>query len=72
MSQDHQDARLNKLEMLFAEQEYTIETLNAIVTRQGDELRLLTRHLESYKAQLNELKDRLPPGEFADEKPPHY
>ena len=64
--------RINRLEILFSEQEYTIETLNTIVTRQGDEIRSLNGQIEAFKVQLSELKQQLPTTGAMDEKPPHY
>ena len=72
MTQDHQDARLNKLEMMIAEQEYTIETLNTIVTRQSMELSQIKGQLEVFRQQLKDMKKQLPESTSVDEKPPHY
>ena len=72
MTIESQSARLSKLETLFCEQEYTIETLNTIVTQQNDEIKLLTTQFEIMKHQLKELKKQIPEMIIEDEKPPHY
>ena len=72
MSEIDPAERLDKLEILFAEQEYTIETLNAIVTRQSDEIAKLWQLSERFKQQLRDFKQQLPESDAADEKPPHY
>jgi SlyX protein len=69
---DHND-RISKLEIIFSEQEYTIETLNEVITRQDKDIALLQQQLKSFKLQLAEIKKMIPEGEAAaDEKPPHY
>jgi SlyX protein len=69
---DH-NARISKLEIMFSEQEYTIETLNTVITRQDRDIGSLQQQLELLKLQLREMKKMLPEGEPpGDEKPPHY
>ena len=64
--------RLTRLEMLFSEQEHTIQSLNDIVTQQTRQINRLGSDLEVLKQQYQELKSELP-GEFSEiEKPPHY
>ena len=64
--------RLTRLEMLFSEQEHTIQSLNDIVTQQSHLISRLGSDLQALKQQYQELKSELP-GEFSDiEKPPHY
>ena len=64
--------RLTRLEMLFSEQEHTIQSLNDIVTQQTRLISRLGSDLEVLNQQYQELKSELP-GEFSDiEKPPHY
>lgn len=72
MSEQDPAERINKLEILFAEQEYTIETLNTIVTRQSNEIARLWELSERFKQQLQDFKQQLPEGNISDEKPPHY
>ena len=64
-------ARLNRLEMLFSEQDYTIQALNQITSRQDQEMRQLRSDLQLLKRQYVELKTNLPP-QAVDDKPPHY
>jgi uncharacterized coiled-coil protein SlyX len=64
--------RLTRLEMLFSEQEHTIQSLNDIVVQQTRQISKLSSDLQALKQQYQELKSELP-GEFSDiEKPPHY
>jgi len=65
--------RLGKLEILFSEQEYTIETLNTVITRQDRDIDQLQQQVELLNLQLKELKKMVPQGDAPqDEKPPHY
>ena len=65
--------KLDRLEMLFAEQDYTIQTLNDMVAQQDQEISQLNVSLELLKDQLQalrfELSGDIDPG---NEKPPHY
>ena len=76
MSKSLQD-RLDKLELLYSEQDHTIQTLNDMVAQQGQEIAGLHSRLEQTKIQLRSLKaeaesevDSPDHGEF--EIPPHY
>jgi SlyX protein len=67
------DTRICKLEMMSSEQEYTIEALNSVITRQDRDIGLLQQQLELLKLQLREMKKMEPENEVpSDEKPPHY
>jgi SlyX protein len=70
-SQDHTD-RITRLEMLISEQEYTIETLNTIVTQQANRVDSFESQVEWLKQQLKDLKQHLPASSPGHEKPPHY
>jgi uncharacterized coiled-coil protein SlyX len=72
MTQDNPEQRINRLEMLFSEQEYTIETLNEIVTRQSSEISRLTAQLGDLKQQFKDMREQLPDNIAGHEKPPHY
>ena len=72
MTKENNADRLSKLEILFCEQEYTIETLNSIVTQQNLDIKQLTGQLELFKHQLQDLKKQLPEDIIVDERPPHY
>lgn len=66
-------AQLDRLEILYTEQDYTIQALNNMVARQDREISRLDTHIERLEVQLQSLKSDLPgdvdPG---FEKPPHY
>ena len=64
--------RINQLEILFTEQEYTIETLNSVVTRQAQDLDILSARVERLKLQIKDLKTNDSANEVMDERPPHY
>ncbi len=68
------EKKLTIIETLYSEQEYTIHTLNNIVTRQDREISSLAEELKWLKRQLMTLKEQLPGSEENrfDEKPPHY
>ncbi len=69
---DH-STRISKLEIMFSEQEYTIEALNTVITRQDKDIGLLQQQIELLKLQLREVKKMAPENEApSDEKPPHY
>ena len=67
------DAKLSRLEMLYTEQDYTIQTLNNMVAQQDQEISRLNISVEQLKVQLQSLKtdasSDIDPG---FEKPPHY
>jgi uncharacterized coiled-coil protein SlyX len=70
-------SRLDKLELLYSEQDHTMQTLNDMVAQQGQEISRLHSRLEQIKAQLQSLKTEAASevespshGEF--EIPPHY
>lgn len=68
--------RLEKLEILFSEQEYTLQTLNEIVTCQADKIDQLDVLLQYYKAQIKTLQEAqnssTPEQQALEERPPHY
>lgn len=68
------EEKLTAIETLYSEQEYTVHTLNEIVTRQDREISRLGDELKWLKRQLMALKEQLPDseGNADDEKPPHY
>ena len=72
MQASHQ-ARLEQLEVLYSEQDYLVQTLNATVAQQEQEILRLGQSLERISAQLQSLKNSL--GDEIDplvDKPPHY
>lgn len=67
--------RLENIEILFSEQEYTLQTLNEIVTRHANKIDLLEEKINLYKEQiiaLQESQHSESNGEVVDERPPHY
>lgn len=64
--------KIAKLEVLFAEQEYTVQTLNDIVTRQDRDIAKLKSDYMDLKSQYIDLKSQLPDQEVSSEIPPHY
>ncbi len=66
--------KLTEIETLYSEQEYTIHTLNDIVTRQDKEISRLSADLQWLKLQLLELKEQIPDAGMSsiNEVPPHY
>jgi SlyX protein len=62
--------RIDALEMRAAEQERTIEDLNATVLAQWKEIETLNRQIARLGAQLQEIEGRLPTG--PEPPPPHY
>lgn len=64
--------QIAKLEMLFSEQEHTLQTLNDIITRQDRDIGKLMLDFESLKLQYMDLKSQLPDQQITSEIPPHY
>jgi len=64
-------ARVDALEMRAAEQERTIEDLNATVLAQWKEIESLNRKIARLGAQVQELEAQAPSGE-PEPPPPHY
>ena len=66
-------ARLEHLETLYSEQEYTVQALNDTVAQQDREISSLTLSIEQLRDQIKALKTELPGDISSDnEKPPHY
>lgn len=67
------EVKLAHLETLYAEQDYTIQSLNDIVAQQDQEISRLNISIEQIKSQLQVLKAELDPGISMEiEQPPHY
>jgi uncharacterized coiled-coil protein SlyX len=64
--------QITRLEMMYSEQEYTIQSLNAIVARQSSEISDLKSELQALKLRYQELRSELPDQLNDIEKPPHY
>ena len=70
---DSLQSRLDKLEILYSEQDYTIQTLNKLVAQQDREVARLTHNLEQLQQQLQTLRSELSGDtDSADQPPPHY
>jgi SlyX protein len=63
-------ARLDKLEMLAAEQERVIEDLNETITGQWREVETLKRRIAKLDDELREVEAGMPAPPI--QKPPHY
>jgi len=73
MPQNNLTHRIDKLEILFSEQDFTVEALNDVITRQSSKIDQLEQQLELLKHQLRELKKQIPEtATIVNEKPPHY
>ncbi len=67
------ESKLTRLEMLYAEQDYTIQTLNDVVAQQVQEISMLNLNIERIKDQLQMLKAEMSSNIHPiAEKPPHY
>lgn len=67
------EVKLAHLETLYAEQDYTIQSLNDIVAQQDQEISQLNISIEQIKSQLQVLRAELDPAISAEfEQPPHY
>lgn len=65
--------KLAHLEMLYSEQEHTVQTLNEVVAQQDLEIAQLNTSIEQIKIQLQALRSELSPDISSDsEAPPHY
>lgn len=62
--------RIDALEMRFAYQDETIETLNQTITAQWTEIDRLTRQLAELKERVRDAESNVPGP--ANERPPHY
>ena len=70
---DSLQARLEHLETLYSEQEYTVQALNDTVAQQDREIARLTLSVERLKDQLIALKTEGSSNISSDnEPPPHY
>jgi uncharacterized coiled-coil protein SlyX len=70
---DSLQSRLDQLEVLYSEQDYTIQTLNKQVTQQDREIARLTQNLEQLQQQLQGLRSELSGDtDSGDQPPPHY
>ncbi len=70
---DSLQSRLERLEILYSEQDYTIQSLNDMIAQQEREISLLKLNIEQFKLRLqaltSDLSDDIDP---SFEQPPHY
>jgi uncharacterized coiled-coil protein SlyX len=70
---DSLESKLTRLEMLYTEQDYTIQTLNEVVAQQDQEISMLNLNIEKIKNQLQMLRSDLSSNiDPIVDKPPHY
>ena len=69
---DQLEQRIQALEELAAQQDYTIESLNNVVTSQSEKLQMFEIQLEAVRQQLDSIKSQWPDHLPAIEIPPHY
>lgn len=63
--------RIIKLELLFAEQEHAIAEMSDEMARQGREIDMLTKRLESLALRFSSLEEASQP-DIPVTKPPHW
>ncbi len=67
------EAKIAKLEIMFSEQEYTIQSLNDMIAQQDKEISQLNINLDQVRVQLRALKSELSVEIDPEiDKPPHY
>jgi uncharacterized coiled-coil protein SlyX len=67
------EEKLTRLEVLYSEQEHTVQVLNEVVANQNQEIGQLNSSIEQIKQQLQMLKVELAGDISSDvEIPPHY
>jgi len=70
---DSLQSRLDRLEVLYSEQDYTIQELNDTISQQDRELTRLNINLEQLRLQMQSLRSELSPDIHSGfEQPPHY
>ena len=63
--------RLERLEVLYSEQDYTIQTLNTTISQQDREIAALTLALERLRLQIQSLRSETGDIDPGFEQPPH-
>ena len=70
---DSLQPRLDRLEVLYSEQDYIIQALNDTISQQDRELTRLNVNLEQLRMQMQSLRSELSPDiNTGLEQPPHY
>lgn len=65
------DKRIAELEIRLSFLEDTLEQLNAVISRQDQEIRQLTKLLTQFDSRVQSITEQLSP-EITNEPPPHY
>ena len=70
---DSLQPRLDRLEVLYSEQDYIIQALNDTISQQDRELTRLNVNIEQLRMQMQSLRSELSPDiNSGFEQPPHY
>ena len=70
---DSLQPRLDRLEVLYSEQDYIIQALNDTISQQDREITRLNLNLEQLRMQMQSLRSELSPDtNSGSEQPPHY
>ncbi|MCP4332086.1 MAG: SlyX family protein [Gammaproteobacteria bacterium] len=70
---DRLQSRLERLEVLYSEQDYTIQSLNNMIAQQDREIAQLNLHIEQFRLRLQALTSEHPADiDTGFEQPPHY
>jgi uncharacterized coiled-coil protein SlyX len=70
---DNLQPRLDRLEVLYSEQDYIIQALNDTISQQERELTRLNVNIEQLRMQMQSLRSELSPDiNSGFEQPPHY
>jgi len=70
---DSLQPRLDRLEVLYSEQDYIIQALNDTISQQDREITRLNLNVEQLRMQMQSLRSELSPDiNPGSEQPPHY
>ena len=70
---DSLQPRVDRLEVLYSEQDYLIQALNDTISQQDREITRLNLNLEQLRLQMQSLQSELSPDiNSGSEQPPHY
>jgi uncharacterized coiled-coil protein SlyX len=70
---DSLQPRLDRLEVLYSEQDYIIQALNDTISQQDRELTRLNLNIEQLRLQIQSLRSEVSPDiNSGFEQPPHY
>ena len=66
------DNRLTELEIKLGLTEHSVDQLDAVVTRQQQQIDALVQVVQALKSQISSIDDGTSKGSLRDELPPHY